>query len=156
MITWYIQHHTAREKLEALQAVVTGLTHKYGSWKIAWGEIIRFQRMGGDIKPTFDVDKESLPVGLGPSLLGSLASYETVWKDSKMYGVAGNSFVAVVEFGKKVSAKSIVTGGQSCDPASKHFTDQAQMYLDGKFKDVFFYKEDVMKNAERTYHPGDL
>jgi hypothetical protein len=28
------------------------------------------------------------------------------------------------------------------------------MYTQGQFKDVLFYKEDVVKNAERTYHPG--
>ncbi|HEY0432963.1 MAG TPA: penicillin acylase family protein, partial [Chitinophagaceae bacterium] len=67
---------------------------------------------------------------------------------------SGNSFVACVEFGKKVKAKSIVTGGQSFDPSSKHFTDQAKMYIDGKLKDVWFYKPDVLKHAERTYHPG--
>jgi acyl-homoserine-lactone acylase len=29
------------------------------------------------------------------------------------------------------------------------------MYIDGKFKDVLFYKEDVMKHVERKYHPGE-
>jgi len=27
--------------------------------------------------------------------------------------------------------------------------------LDGKFKDVLFYKADVLKHAEKTYHPGE-
>ena len=81
----------------------------------------------------------------------------------KQYGVAGNSFVAVVEFvrqsadsfgGKKIKAKSLVAGGQSFDPRSKHFSDQASMFINGKLKDVFFYKTDVEKNAESVYHPG--
>jgi hypothetical protein len=29
------------------------------------------------------------------------------------------------------------------------------MYTKGQFKDVLFYKEDVIKGAERTYHPGE-
>jgi len=29
------------------------------------------------------------------------------------------------------------------------------MYSKGQFKDVLFYKEDVMKHAEKTYHPGE-
>jgi len=29
------------------------------------------------------------------------------------------------------------------------------MYIDGKFKDVLFYKDDVMKHAEKVYHPGE-
>jgi acyl-homoserine-lactone acylase len=29
------------------------------------------------------------------------------------------------------------------------------MYMDGNFKDVLFYKEDVMKHVERKYRPGE-
>jgi len=63
--------------------------------------------------------------------------------------------VAAVEFGERLKAKSIITGGQSFDPASKHFNDQAAMFVEGKFKDVLFYKENVLNNAERSYHPGE-
>ena len=41
------------------------------------------------------------------------------------------------------------------DPSSKHFLDQAQMYIDGKFKDIFFYRNDVLKHIEKQYHPGE-
>ena len=71
-----------------------------------------------------------------------------------MYGTSGNSFVAFVEFGDKVVAKSILAGGISGDPESPHFDDQAEMYVNGVFKDVLYYREDVEANAERTYHPG--
>jgi acyl-homoserine-lactone acylase len=47
-----------------------------------------------------------------------------------------------------------LAGGESGDVNSKHFGDQAEMYTKGKFKDVLFYKEDVLKHSERTYHPG--
>lgn len=161
LFTLKIKNHSPAERLNALQVVLSGLTNKLGKWKIPWGEINRFQRLDGEIKARFDDGKQSLPVGMGPAVLGSLPSYEAVWHESKMYGTAGNSFVAVVEFvrkgspgGKRVKAKSIVTGGGSFLPGSKHFLDQAQMYIDGKFKDVFFYKDDIHKNAERTYRPG--
>ena len=65
------------------------------------------------------------------------------------------SFVAVVEFGDRVKAKSLLAGGQSGDPVSPHFDDQAQRYADRAFKDVPYYREDVEKRARRTYHPGD-
>jgi acyl-homoserine lactone acylase PvdQ len=73
----------------------------------------------------------------------------------KRYGYSGNSFIAAVEFGKKVKARTIVTGGESSNPASPHFSDQAAMYLGGWFKDVLFYREDVEKNVEKRYHPGE-
>ena len=73
----------------------------------------------------------------------------------KRYGYNGNSFICAVEFGKKVKAKSLLAGGQSGNPASKHFSDQAEMYTKGIFKDVLFYKEDVLKHVERQYRPGE-
>jgi len=94
---------------------------------------------------------------LVPSTFGALPSFVSgvMPGTSKRYGVSGNSFVAAVEFGKKVVARTIVTGGESSDPTSPHFTDQAVMYLTGKFKDVLFYPEDVQAGAVATYHPGD-
>jgi acyl-homoserine lactone acylase PvdQ len=73
----------------------------------------------------------------------------------KRYGYSGNSFIAAVEFGKKVTARTIMTGGESSDPSSPHFSDQASMYLEGRFKDVLFYKEDVLRHKEKEYHPGE-
>jgi len=98
-----------------------------------------------------------MPVGLAAATFGSLPSFASRRMSglNKRYGVSGNSFVACVEFGKRVKAKSVITGGQSFDPSSPHYTDQAQMYIDGNFKEVLFYKEDVIKHVERRYHPGE-
>ena len=74
----------------------------------------------------------------------------------KRYGVGGNSFICAVEFGEKIKAKSLLAGGNSGDKNSKHFNDQAQMYQQGKFKDVLFYREDVLKNVDKKYHPGGI
>ena len=71
-----------------------------------------------------------------------------------MYGTSGNSFVAIVEFGDRIVAKSSLAGGQSGDPSSPHFDDQALMYTQGQFKDVLFYKSDVETKGVKTYHPG--
>jgi acyl-homoserine-lactone acylase len=60
----------------------------------------------------------------------------------------------VVEFGKRLKAKSLLAGGESGNPKSPHFDDQALMYSQGKFKEVFFYREDVEQHRERQYHPG--
>lgn len=147
---------SAEQLITMLSNVVQELSKYYGNWKIPWGEITRYQRFTDDINQPFDDGKESFPVGLGSSIFGSLPSFETTWRGTKKgYGTAGNSFVAVVEFGPKIIAKSIVTGGQSCQPGSTHFADQIQGYINGQFKEVFFYKNDVLHHAERSYHPGE-
>jgi len=88
---------------------------------------------------------------------GSIPAFESrpYQHSKKQYGLSGNSFIAAVEFGEKVTARSVVTGGESSDPASKHFTDQAELFIEGRFKEVLFYKEDVLKHAEKTYRPGE-
>lgn len=148
---------SASELLTPLVAVVNDLKKKFGKWEMPWGELNRFQRLTGDIQSQYDDNQASTPVGFASALWGSLPSYNSKYypNTKKRYGVGGNSFVCAVEFGPKIKAKSLLAGGESGDPNSKHFKDQLTMYTTGQFKDVLFYKEDVLKHAERTYHPGE-
>lgn len=152
-----ISSTSPQEKVTALSDALANLTRDFGTWKTPWGDINRYQRLTGRIQETFDDQKPSIPVGFTSSNWGSLAAFgaRTHPNTKKRYGYVGNSFVAVVEFGKRVKARSVVTGGQSSQPGTKHFTDQAPLYCEGKFKDVLFYPEDVQKQVERTYHPGE-
>ncbi|ATC31301.1 acylase [Caulobacter vibrioides] len=148
---------SAADKLAALAEASDRLTADFGSWKTPWGEINRFQRNDGAIVQTFDDTKPSLPVGFTSAQWGSLASFGAKrWPGTKKYyGTLGNSFVAVVQFGDKVRARAISAGGESGDPASPHFNDQAPRYVIGNLRDVYFYPEDVKKHAVRTYRPGE-
>ena len=148
---------SSKDRLNSLLAAVSKLQNDFGSWQTPWGNINRYQRVNGEIVQPFNDDLPSLPVGFVTSRWGSLASFgsRSYPGTKKMYGTSGNSFVCMVEFGDKIIAKSSLAGGQSGDPNSPHFDDQALDYTKGKFKDVNFYREDIEKNAERTYHPGE-
>ena len=154
--TYYGLELPEKERLAIFNKTVKQLEADFGSWNTPWGEICRFQRINGDIDLQFDDSKPSIAVGLTTGRWGALAAYgmRTSQETKKIYGTRGNSFVAVVEFGEKLKAKSMLAGGQSGNPSSKHFYDQAQRYADIAFKDVAFYKEDVEKRAEETYQPG--
>jgi acyl-homoserine-lactone acylase len=143
-------------KTSALSKVIDELQNDFGTWKMPWGEVNRFQRLTGKINETFDDNQPSLPVPFASSFWGSLAAYgsKKFPGTKKMHGYVGNSFVAAVEFGKKVKAKSVLAGGVNNNPSSPHFKDQAAIYCEPKFKEVLFYKEDVLKRTERSYHPG--
>lgn len=145
------------ERLEIFKEAIDMLTADFGDWNTSWGEINRFQRLSGDINLQYDDEKESIPVGLASGRWGALASFgaRAYPNTKRIYGSSGNSFVAVVEFGDKVKAKSMLAGGQSNDPSSPHFYDQAQRYADVEFKDVAFYREDVEARAKETYKPGE-
>lgn len=152
-----IKNVTPEEKVKLLVEVIDELNRDFGTWKTAWGEINRFQRLTGKINETFDDSKPSLAVGFMPSTWGSLAAFgaRTYPGTKKRYGSVGNSFVAVVEFGERVKARTVVNGGHSSNPASPHFNDQAAMFSAGKFKDIWFYPEDIRQHVGKTYHPGE-
>jgi acyl-homoserine-lactone acylase len=147
---------SADERLDALARATAKLQADFGSWQTPWGEINRFQRASGDVEQHYDDSKPSYPVAFASATWGSLASFGMVAKQTtkRIYGDRGNSFVAAVEFGPRIRARSILAGGQSSDPKSPHFNDQGEMYSRGQFKDVLFYKEDIEKQLERKYHPG--
>ncbi len=148
---------TADQLLNPLQETVSQLKQQFGTWEVKWGDINRYQRISNDLVQKHDDNKISYPVPFASALWGMLPSYNsrTFPGTKKRYGTSGNSFICAVEFGEKIKAKSLLAGGNSGDPNSKHFTDQLEMYTKGQFKDVLFYKEDVLKHAERTYHPGE-
>ncbi|MGZ8491040.1 MAG: penicillin acylase family protein [Gemmatirosa sp.] len=148
---------TPRERVEALARATARLTRDFGTWRTPWGEINRYQRLTGDIVQPHDDAKPSIPVPFGSATWGSLAAYgQTGPRTTKrIYGNRGNSFVAAVEFGPRLKAKSVLAGGVSGDPSSPFFTNQAAMYARGEFKDVLFYREDVEKNKTRSYRPGE-
>ncbi|KGF81987.1 penicillin amidase [Massilia sp. JS1662] len=148
---------TPQERLDALARASDKLQADFGSWKTPWGDINRFQRLSGAVDQQYDDSKPSLPVGFTSANWGSLASFGMTGKQTtkRIYGDRGNSFVAAVEFGPRVRAKSILAGGESGDPKSPHFMDQAAMYSRGEFKDVLYYQEDIEKQLERKYHPGE-
>jgi acyl-homoserine-lactone acylase len=143
--------------LAPLNETVKQLKQQFGTWEIPWGDINRYQRVSNDLVQNYDDNKISYPVPFASALWGMLPSYNsrTFPGTKKRYGFHGNSFICAVEFGERIKAKSLLAGGNSGDPNSNHFTDQLEMYTKGQFKDVLFYKEDVLKHAERTYHPGE-
>jgi acyl-homoserine-lactone acylase len=146
----------AKRRLNALLAASDRLDRDFGSWGTPWGEINRFQRNDGAIAQAFDDAKPSIPVPFVSSRWGSLASFGAHrWPGTKRYyGTSGNSFVAAVEFGKRVRARAITAGGESGHPDSPHFNDEAERYSTGNLRPVYFWPDERKGHVERVYHPG--
>jgi acyl-homoserine-lactone acylase len=148
---------TPEQKLRALSAAVARLTADFGRWKVPWGEINRIQRISPAISPPYSDGAPSLPVPFAEGSYGSLASLRSEQKPGtkRWYGNYGNSFVAVVEFGKRVRAHAITVGGESGHPDSPHFNDEAKRFASGDLREVYFYPDQLKGRTERVYHPGE-
>lgn len=156
-VEWAGRESAPAERLAAFAATVSKLDADFGTWGVPWSEVNRFQRLDGAIDQHFDDTQPSLPVPMASGNWGALAAFGALPGEGtkRIYGRKGNSFVAAVEFGPRVKAKTLLAGGQSGDPGSPHFADQAGRYANRQFKDVAFYREDVERRAARTYHPGE-
>ncbi len=145
-----------QQKLASLSVAVDRLTADFGTWRTPWGNINRFQRLNDDITAHYNDDAPSIPVPFVSGIWGSLAAFYAAPgpNTKRRYGNAGNSFVAVVEFGPHVRAVAVTAGGESGHPGSAHFDDEAVRYSTGHLRTVYFYPEQLIGHTERTYHPG--
>ena len=132
------------------------LAADFGTWKTPWGDINRFQRLNDDIVPTVHRRRREHSRGVHLRRDGGRWRLRraAVPGTKKWYGTRGNSFVAVVEFGDSVRARAVTAGGESGDPASPHFDDEALRYSTGNLREVYYYPSQLQGHTERTYHPG--
>lgn len=174
-VLWYEQLYGRGYPVETLKAELVGdevaqlkalaqaaqiLQAFYGDWKVKWGDVSRMQRHANyaDAAIIPFSDKEpSLPCAGCPGPLGVV--FNTYYvpptaERKKQYGAVGGSFIGVYEFGDKVNAATILQFGQSSDPKSPHFMDQAELYSKRQFKPAWFEWSDVLAHAKASYHPG--
>jgi acyl-homoserine-lactone acylase len=129
----------------AFGQAVESMKTDFGRWDVAWGEVHRMRR--GDL---------DLPVGGCDGQLGCFRvlqfrpSADTLWVANR-----GDAWILAVEFGRNgPRAYSILAYGQSDDPASPQFADQAPLFARGELKRVAFTERAIARDLVRRYRPG--
>ncbi len=147
----------AQNFLAHFDEVLDMLERDFGNWRVAWGDLNRLQRVDESKDEKFSDNKPSLPV---PGVSGNDGAVFTFYAapekaQKRRYGVAGGSYVSIVEFGPRVRALSVHTFGASGNPNNKHYADQAPLYARGEFKPAWLFLNDIRANLEAAYHPGE-
>jgi acyl-homoserine-lactone acylase len=131
------------QAITALIRAAAAMKKEYGTLSLPWGEVYRLRR-------------GILDVPIGGANVGCLRtiSYSRD-KDGKWIAVGGDSYVLAVEFTDPPTAFSITAYSQSSNPESSHYADQSSLFAQEGYKPVWFTEQDIQKNLERIYRPGE-
>jgi penicillin amidase len=146
-----------KARATALAEVLKKLESDFGTWRIAWGEINRLQRLDESKEESFQDNRPSIAI---PGVSGGAGAVFTFYTtpargQKKRYGVAGGTYISVVEFAPKVRGFSVHVFGSSGHPENRHYTDQSPLYARGEFKPAWLTLEEIKANLESAYHPGE-
>ena len=146
-----------QDEVAALTEVMDTLQRDFGTWKVAWGEINRLQRLDESKDEDFRDSKPSLAVSGVNGNDGAVFTFYAAPErgQKRRYGMAGGTYISVVEFGPTVRALSVHTFGASGDPGSRHFMDQSALYTRGEFKPSWLTLDEIRPHLETSYHPGE-
>ncbi|HZH76874.1 MAG TPA: penicillin acylase family protein, partial [Archangium sp.] len=129
----------------AVMAEAAGYLQKhFGRLDVPLGELIRLRQ-----------GKVDLPLDGGPDSLRAATSYDEA-PDGRLAIRHGDSFILFVTWDKAglVRSESVQPfGSASTRPDSPHYTDQAELFVQHRFKPVWFDPAELQAHAERSYRP---
>lgn len=128
-----------KEAAGLLSEAASEVLSEYGSLDIAWGDVNRFRMNGLDY-----------PANGGPDKYGIFRTlYFVPDSDNKTHPIAGETYFAVTEFGKKVKASVLLSYGNATQKGNKHNGDQLLLLSQKKMRPALLGKKEVLENLER-------
>ena len=120
------------EAVRVLEATATKVEVTYGALDVAWGEVFRLPGEANLPANGADVD---------------LGVFRSVWfapgKDNRFQAVAGDSFVAAIEFSNPVKAMALNSYGNATQPGSPHAGDQSQLFARKELRPVWRSRSEI-------------
>ncbi len=94
-----------------------------------------------------------LPVGGGPDVLNAVYTDPA---GDKRVGTLGDCYILIVEFRPDGPVSfALNTYGASNRPGSKHFADQAPLFVARRLRRNLRGEAEIRAHLEREYHPGE-
>lgn len=133
---------TLQESIDAYQQVYNHMTQFFGRTDLTLGDIQKLVR-GTDERPAPGI----------PDVLAS--AYSDAYKNGMRKVVSGDAYICFVRYPKKglPIIETVNTFGASMHPGSPHYKDQMTMFQHQRTKPMTLDKEEVLRKAERIYHP---
>jgi acyl-homoserine-lactone acylase len=130
---------------ERVAAAARRLQAQFSRIDVPWHDVLRLRH-------------GTLDVGLfgGPDLLHAV--YGRPGSDGRIAGVAGDSYILLVEWDRegRVSSRSIQPyGSATLDAHSPHYADQAPLFAACRLKPVWMDESEIRAHLEREYRPGE-
>ncbi|BAY31510.1 peptidase S45, penicillin amidase [Nostoc carneum NIES-2107] len=123
---------------KALQIAATKVEKAYGKLDVAWGEVFRLRSGNLD-----------LPANGGDGDQGIFRTlYFAPAKDERFQAVAGDSYVAAIEFSQPVKAMALLSYGNATQPGSPHITDQLPLFARKQLRPIWRTRPDILANLE--------
>ncbi len=131
--------------LQALQVAATEIKFGYGQLNVPWGNVNRLSFGDKDIA--------------GNGGYGWLGQFRTVYyqpqgkpgtaESLKSRAVAGETYVAIIEFGDRPKAKALLTYGNATQKGNPHIGDQLELFSKKQLRPVWYEREEVEANVEK-------
>ena len=127
----------------ALETAAGAVTRRFGTTDVKWGDVYRIQR-----------DSVDLPANGVEGAYGSfrVIGYEPAGPN-RYKAAGGDSYVAAIEFGIPVRARSVIPYGNSARPGSPHRTDQLGLASAKQLKPVWRTRAEILANLELRERP---
>ncbi len=121
-----------------LEAVAAKVEKTYGALDVAWGDVFRLA-----------VSNKNLPANGGSGNLGIFRALDFApASEDRFQAVAGDSFVAAIEFSQPVRAMALTSYGNSTQPGSPHVGDQLPMFVNKQLRPVWRERQDILAHLE--------
>lgn len=123
----------------ALETAAADVEKRFGALDVPWGMVHRLRR-----------DSVDLPANGGSGMLGvfRVIEFGDPDADQKRNAVFGDSFVAAVEFGTPVKARTLLGYGNWSQPG-KHRTDQLALFSRKELREAWLTREQIEAHLEK-------